>query len=141
MARSLSTIGSEGGERVGVGVGVKWVETRRDGSTSRDRSVAPRQPCPTPRMARVSGLEVSGRQSRYRSRDVRVTRSGIVVLGFGSRRSNRARLDHRNCTGSSIGQLRFQITNKLRNYSVAGSNGNSETEGTGDEDCITLEGY
>lgn len=27
---------------------VKWVETRRDGSTSPDQSVAPQQPCPTP---------------------------------------------------------------------------------------------
>lgn len=32
----------------GIEIRVKWVETWRDGSTSRDRSVAPRQPLPDP---------------------------------------------------------------------------------------------
>lgn len=70
-----------------VGIRVKWVETRRDGSTSRDHSVAPRQPLPDPQ-GRAKGLEVSGR-----CRPVSIprrpcyTRLDIVALGFGSRRA------------------------------------------------------
>lgn len=79
--------------RGGVGIRVKWVETRRDGSTSRDQSVAPRQPLPD-LQGRAKGLAVSGR-----CRPVSIprcpcyTRPEIVVLGFSSRHTNSAEIE------------------------------------------------
>lgn len=45
-----------------LGIRVKWVETWRDGSTSRDQSVAPRQPLPNPYDSTTMTREVSGKR-------------------------------------------------------------------------------